>query len=98
MDKKKVLDLLKIQSQDWESIQEQETYLLNVMTIQDSIQQYQEMQSTFEWQMQQTAGLFEVNHRRALIELQARLHQLALWQSTHGQSPSLYPEDSKITQ
>ena len=98
MDKKKAPDSIQIPLRDWESIQEHETRLLRAMTIRDSIQQYQELQVTFEWQMQQTAGLFEANHRRALIELQARLQRFALWQSKHGQSSSLYPEDSKITQ
>jgi hypothetical protein len=97
MVKKKTLDSIRIQSEDWEYYHEHETYLLSGMTIRESIQEYQEMQSTFEWQMQQTANLFEENHRQALIELQTRLHQLALWQSTNGQSPSLDPEDSKIT-
>jgi hypothetical protein len=98
MNKKKVVDSKKLQAQDWESYPEYEPFLLSGMTIRESIQQYQELQSTFEWQMQQTAGLFEANHRRALIELQARLHQLVLWQSTYGQSPSLDPEDSKNPQ
>jgi uncharacterized protein YqcC (DUF446 family) len=45
--------------------------------------------------MQQTGGFFEENHQRSLIELQARLRQLALWQSNHGQASSLDPENSE---
>jgi hypothetical protein len=98
MDKKKALDSITIPSQDWESYQKHETNLLRGLTIREGIQQYQEMRSAFEWQMQQTANLFEENHRRALIELQARLHQLSLWLSIYGQSSSLDPEDSKIAE
>jgi hypothetical protein len=98
MDEKKALDSIIIPSQDWESYQEHETNLLRGLTIREGIQQYQELHATFERQMQQTASLFEENHWQALIELQARLHRLVLWLSTHGQSPSLDPENSENTQ
>ena len=66
-------------SNDWELIRELETRLLQAMSIQESLQQYQELQASLEWQIQQTAGLFETNRREALIELQDRLQKLAAW-------------------
>ncbi len=98
MDKKRELISLKIHPEDLEFIQDQETRLLRSMTVLESIQQYQELQAAFEYQMQQTAGLFEANHRQALTELQDRLFQLKRWLSNNGHSLSLDPEDSNITQ
>jgi hypothetical protein len=98
MDKKRELISLKIQPEDLEFIQDQEMRLLRSMTILESIQQYQELQAAFEWQMQQTAGLFEANHWQALTELQDRLFQFKRWQSKDGHSLSLDPEDLNITQ
>jgi hypothetical protein len=53
-----------------------ETSHLRAMSIQESVRQWLELQAAFEWQLQQTAHLFEEDRRKALAELQARLHCL----------------------
>ena len=97
MEKDRKLYVVKELSEDWEYIQDHETRLLRSVTIRESMKQYQELQTAFEWQVQQTADLFETDHRQALVELQNRLCQLVLWQSNHGQSLSINPEDSEVT-
>jgi hypothetical protein len=46
------------------------------MTLEESIGQWAQLQRAFEWQLQQTARLFEQDRRAALAELQTRLHRL----------------------
>jgi hypothetical protein len=50
--------------------------LLRATSIQESIRQWLRLQSAFEWQLQQTATLFESDRRKALAGLQARLRLL----------------------
>lgn len=61
----------------WDSAGKEESLLLRATTIEESIDQWVELQKAFEWQLQQTAALFEQDRRAALVELQARLQRLA---------------------
>jgi hypothetical protein len=54
----------------------EETRFLRTMTIQESLEQWLQLQRAFEWQLQQTAGIFEPDRRAALVELQKRLQCL----------------------
>lgn len=56
----------------------EETLELRKTTIEESVRQWVELQTAFEWQLQQTAALFEQDRRDALVELQARLQRLSL--------------------
>jgi len=60
----------------WDSDLEDEVLLLRDTTIQESIRVWVELQTAFEWQLQQTTTLFEQDRRTALAELQARLRHL----------------------
>jgi hypothetical protein len=60
----------------WDFIESENTRLLREMTVQGSLQQWSRLQRAFEWQLQQTAELFEQERREALIELQARINRL----------------------
>jgi hypothetical protein len=53
-----------------------ETQLLQAMSVIESLQTWAELQHAFEWQLKQTASLFEQDHRDSLAELQERLHKL----------------------
>jgi hypothetical protein len=53
-----------------------ETQLLQAMSVNESLQTWAKLQRAFEWQLQQTASLFEQAHRDSLAELQERLHKL----------------------
>lgn len=59
-----------------DELYDEETRLLRSMTPIESLQLWARMQAAFEWQLQQTASLFEPDHRNALIELQTRLQRL----------------------
>lgn len=59
-----------------DSLHREETLLMRNMTIEESIGQWVRLQTAFEWQLQQTATLFEQDRRAALGELQARLKRL----------------------
>ena len=61
----------------WDFVEIEKTRLLQDMTIQESLQQWSQLQRAFEWQLQQTVALFEQERRNALIELQVRLQRLA---------------------
>jgi len=58
------------------TLQEAQTRLLHETSIQNSMRQWLQLQSAFEWQLQQSAPLFEQERRAALVELQARLRRL----------------------
>jgi hypothetical protein len=58
---------------NWDLAQKQEQRLLRKMTVQESLAQWIQLQSAFEWQLQQTAEIFESDRRTALAELQKRL-------------------------
>lgn len=60
----------------WDFVESENTCLLRDMTVQESLQQWSRLQCAFEWQLQQTAELFEQERREALIELQARVNRL----------------------
>jgi hypothetical protein len=53
-----------------------ETQLLQAMSVIESLQTWAKLQHAFEWQLQQTATLFEQDHRDSLAELQERLYKL----------------------
>ncbi|HET7376568.1 MAG TPA: hypothetical protein VFK30_07660 [Anaerolineae bacterium] len=63
--------------QRWDEIEAEETRLLRLMSIQDSVRQWLRLQQAFEDQLKQTAEMFGPDHWAALAELQARLQQLA---------------------
>lgn len=87
----------KSSSTDWGYIRELETQLLQAISVQESLLQYQQLQTCFEWQIQQTADLYEANRRQALSELQDQLQKLADWQSTHGKSLPFDPKNTKAS-
>jgi len=60
----------------WDSYREDQTLLLCNMTIEESIGQWILLQTAFEWQLQQTATIFEQDRQVALVELQERLRLL----------------------
>jgi hypothetical protein len=57
-------------------LQDEETRLLRLMSVEESLHVYASMQRAFEWQMQLTESLFGTERRAAMIELQARLLRL----------------------
>ena len=67
---------LSVLREGWDSLRREETLLLRALTIEDSIRQWELLQTAFEWQLQQTATLFEHDRWTALAELQARLQRL----------------------
>jgi hypothetical protein len=71
-----VQDLGKLR-EGWDFAESENTRLLRDMTVQEGLQQWSRLQRAFEWQLQQTAELFEQERREALIELQARINRLA---------------------
>lgn len=62
--------------ENWNGIEELEYHRLRETSIQESIQQWLQLQKAFEWQLQQTEQLFSEQRRKALAELQARVHRL----------------------
>lgn len=71
-----MLDLGRLRK-DWESLDSRETRSPQAITVQESLHRWIELQVAFEWQLQQTAALFERDRRAAMAELQARLRRLA---------------------
>ncbi len=67
---------LNILRENWDSAQKEEKRLLRTMTVQESLEQWLQLQRAFEWQLQQTAGIFESDRRAALVDLQKRLQRL----------------------
>jgi len=67
---------LSVLRQNGDAFEEEETRLLRALTVQESLRQWLELQMAFEWQLQQTAHLFEQDRQDALAELQARLQKL----------------------
>lgn len=59
-----------------EALEQEEILLLRATSLQESVYQWLRLQSAFEWQLQQTATLFEQDRRNAMIELQNRLRRL----------------------
>ncbi len=53
-----------------------EAQLLQTMTAVESLNIWAKLQQAFEWQLEQTAYLFETSHHKSLIDLQARLNKL----------------------
>lgn len=68
----------------WDAFQAEETRLLRAMSVQESARQLLMLQEALEPQFQQTTALFAAERWAALVELQARLRQLARWQKEHG--------------
>ena len=79
---------LKRLREGWDSLQAEETRQLRAMSVQESVRQWLQLQMAFEWQLQQTAPLFEAERQAALVELQARLKRLADWQAKHAEPVS----------
>lgn len=67
---------LSVLLEGWDSLHREETLLVRNLTIEESIHQWVRLQTAFEWQLQQTATLFEQDRRAALEELQAQLERL----------------------
>lgn len=67
---------LSILREDRDLAQKEEKRLLRAMTVQESLEQWFQLQRAFEWQLQQTAGIFESDRRAALADLQKRLLNL----------------------
>lgn len=67
---------LNILRQDRDLLDEKDTFLPGAITVQESLRQWVELQTAFEWQLQQTAELFGRDRWAALTELQARLRCL----------------------
>ena len=61
---------------DQDLLNDKETFLPGAITVQESLRQWVELQTAFEWQLQQTAELFGRDRWVALTELQARLRRL----------------------
>ena len=60
-----------------DSLDMEDACLPQVTAVQESMRQWIALQMSFEWQLQQTAALFERDRWAALIELQARLRRLS---------------------
>lgn len=67
---------LSVLRENWNLAQKEELRLLRAMTVQESLEQWLQLQRAFEWQLQQTAGIFEADRRAALVDLQKRLQCL----------------------
>ena len=75
----------------WDEVEGFETQWLRALSVQESAAQWLDLQQAFEYQLQQTAEIFAADRWQALVELQDRLHRLAEWQRTHGESISFDP-------
>lgn len=60
----------------WQEVEAEETRLLSLMTIQDSLRQLLALQQAFEPHLQQTESLFRAERLAYLEELQRRLARL----------------------
>jgi hypothetical protein len=80
---------------DWDFIREKESCLLRGMTEKESLLQYQDLLTSFEWQLEVTSDLFSTERQQALIEIQNRLRLHGLWQFHYGKSISIHPKDSE---
>ena len=67
---------LTILREGWDLIEQEELRLLRAMTIQESLDHWLQLQRAFEWQLTNTANLFEGERQNALVELQSRLYSL----------------------
>ena len=67
---------LTILREGWDLIEQEELRLLRAMTIQESLDHWLQLQRAFEWQLTNTADLFEGQRHTALVELQSRLYRL----------------------
>jgi hypothetical protein len=67
---------LSVLRESGDAFQLEQTLLLRAVPVQESIRQWLQLQLAFEWQLQQTASLFEQERWTALAELQARLQRL----------------------
>ena len=72
-----VVNDLSILRNNWDAHDWDDDSPLEATTIQERLHQWIELQVAFEWQLQQTATLFEQDRWAALIELQARLQFLS---------------------
>jgi len=67
---------LKVLRESQDYFHQEETRLLRAASVQESIHDWLRLQASFEWQLQQTADLFEQDRWKALSELQSRLKLL----------------------
>ena len=65
-----------INQEAWDSLETEEIRLLRANSMEESLNQWIQLQEAFEWQLQQTADLFGPERRKAIIELQDRLFRL----------------------
>jgi hypothetical protein len=68
----------------WDTLEADETRLLQQLTMHESVRQWLALQREFEPQLQETEALFGPERRSALAQLQSRLRRLAEWQKEHG--------------
>ena len=88
---------LKALREGWDAVVIEETRLLRVMSIQESMRELLRLHETLEPQLRQTAHLFAPDRRAALAELQSRLRRLAEWQAQNGQSVHFNSEPPKTS-
>lgn len=74
---KLIMDKLRILRERSETLYAVETELLKSMSVIESLHTWARLQKAFEWQLQQSATMFEHIHRETLMELQVRLIKLA---------------------
>lgn len=67
---------LSVLREDGDSYQWEEIRVLRATTIQESLRQWLWLQQSFEWQLQKTDELFELERREAMADLQARILRL----------------------
>ena len=67
---------LSVLREDRESYQWEEIRVMRATTIQESLRQWLWLQQSFEWQLQKTNELFELERREAMADLQARILHL----------------------
>ena len=67
---------LSVLREDRDSYQWEEIRVMRATTIQESLRQWLWLQQSFEWQLQKTNELFELERREAMADLQARILHL----------------------
>lgn len=73
--------MLKIISQNWDTIRAEETRLLRALSPQEGARQFFALMAEFEPRLQETESTFRNERNQALIQLQARLASLNLHKS-----------------
>ena len=71
----------------WDEIEAEETRLLRLMTVEESLDHFIALQRAFEPQLQQTESLFRAERLACLEELQSRLLILDKWMKGQCEKP-----------